>query len=132
MTPDDVLAWLKKEGTAKRVEEMTHYGIPNDHAFGIAMGDMKKFAKTIGTDHRLAQALWKSKWYEARTIAVFVADPDKLTSKQMDQWAQQFDNWAICDTACFHLFDKTPTLGKKYRSGKCQKKSLSGECCVWY
>ncbi|MCX5691053.1 MAG: DNA alkylation repair protein, partial [Planctomycetota bacterium] len=23
------------------------------------------------------------------------------------RWASDFDNWAICDTACFHLFDRT-------------------------
>ena len=26
----------------------------------------------------------------------------------MDSWAKSFDSWAICDTACFHLFDRTP------------------------
>ena len=26
----------------------------------------------------------------------------------MDRWARDFDNWAVCDTACFHLFDRTP------------------------
>jgi 3-methyladenine DNA glycosylase AlkD len=25
----------------------------------------------------------------------------------MDAWCRDFDSWAICDTACFHLFDKT-------------------------
>ncbi len=32
----------------------------------------------------------------------------QVTPVQMDQWCRDFDNWAICDTACFHLFDKTP------------------------
>jgi 3-methyladenine DNA glycosylase AlkD len=31
----------------------------------------------------------------------------------MDKWARDFDNWAICDTICFHLFDKTPYAWKK-------------------
>jgi 3-methyladenine DNA glycosylase AlkD len=26
----------------------------------------------------------------------------------MDRWCRDFDNWGICDTACFHLFDRTP------------------------
>ena len=26
----------------------------------------------------------------------------------MDTWCDDFDNWAICDTACFALFDRTP------------------------
>jgi 3-methyladenine DNA glycosylase AlkD len=31
----------------------------------------------------------------------------------MDRWAREFDNWAICDTVCFHLFDRTPHGWKK-------------------
>jgi len=26
----------------------------------------------------------------------------------MDRWCHDFDNWGICDTVCFHLFDRTP------------------------
>lgn len=26
----------------------------------------------------------------------------------MDRWCRDFDNWAIGDTACFSLFDRTP------------------------
>ena len=29
-------------------------------------------------------------------------------SAQMDRWCRDFDNWAIVDTACFALFDRTP------------------------
>jgi 3-methyladenine DNA glycosylase AlkD len=31
----------------------------------------------------------------------------------MDRWARDFDNWAICDTVCFHLFDRTPHAWQK-------------------
>jgi 3-dehydroquinate dehydratase-2 len=26
----------------------------------------------------------------------------------MDRWCRDFDNWGICDTVCFKLFDQTP------------------------
>lgn len=26
----------------------------------------------------------------------------------MNRWCRDFDNWAICDTLCVHLFDRTP------------------------
>ena len=26
----------------------------------------------------------------------------------MDRWCKDFDNWAICDTMCFNLFDRSP------------------------
>jgi 3-methyladenine DNA glycosylase AlkD len=31
----------------------------------------------------------------------------------MDRWCRDFDNWAICDHCCFHLFDRTPHAYKK-------------------
>ena len=33
----------------------------------------------------------------------------------MDRWCRDFDSWAICDTLCFHLFDRTPFAWKKAR-----------------
>jgi len=41
-------------------------------------------------------------------LACFVDEPALVTPAQMDRWCRDFDNWAICDTACFHLFDRTP------------------------
>ncbi len=52
--------------------------------------------------------LWSSGWYEARMLATLVDDPARVTPAQMERWCRQFDNWGICDTACFALFDKTP------------------------
>ncbi len=46
-------------------------------------------------------------------LACFVDDPALVTPAQMDRWCRDFDNWAICDTACFHLFDRTPHAFRK-------------------
>jgi len=56
----------------------------------------------------LAAGLWASGRYEARMLATLVDDPALVTKAQMDAWAADFDTWAICDTACFKLFDRTP------------------------
>jgi 3-methyladenine DNA glycosylase AlkD len=31
----------------------------------------------------------------------------------MERWCRDFDNWAICDTVCFALFDRTPYAWEK-------------------
>ncbi len=33
----------------------------------------------------------------------------------MDEWYQEFDNWAFCDAMCFNLFDRTPYAWKKVK-----------------
>jgi len=70
-------------------------------------------SKDIGRDHDLAAALWKTGIYDARMLASLVDDPDQVTPAQMDRWCRDFDNWGICDTVCFKLFDQTPHAWRK-------------------
>ena len=72
------------------------------------MANMKVLAKRLGPNHDLAAELWDTGWYEARMLAAFVDEPARVTPAQMDRWCRDFDNWGICDTVCFHLFDRTP------------------------
>ena len=109
------LAWLKQHSTKRTLEGMGRFAIPSDHAFGVSMADMKKLARHLGRNHQLAAALWDTGWYEARTLAALIDDPASVTPAQMDRWARDFDNWAICDTACFALFDRTPHAWAKVR-----------------
>lgn len=104
---------LRKRGKKNVRDGMARFAIPNDKAFGVSVGDLRKYAKELGRNHELATALWDTGWYEARMLAVFVDDPQQVTPAQMDRWCRDFDNWAICDTACFHLFDRTPHAWRK-------------------
>ncbi|MBP7513472.1 MAG: DNA alkylation repair protein [Flavobacteriales bacterium] len=109
-----VLSWLESLGSKRVREDMSkRFGIHTDKAWGLMMRDMQKVAKSIGTDHQLAQQLWKSGWYEARMVATMIADPKQVTPKEMDSWCKDFDNWAICDTACFKLWDQVPHAWEK-------------------
>lgn len=110
---DGVIARLKRLGTKKTREAMTRYAIPNDNAFGVSVAEIRDLGKKLGRNHDLALALWKSGWYEARMLAAFVDDPAQVTPAQMDRWCRDFDSWAIADTICFHLFDKTPHAFRK-------------------
>jgi 3-methyladenine DNA glycosylase AlkD len=87
---------------------MARYGIRARKAFGVPVGAIQGLAKRLGRSHELAAALWDSGWYEARLLAAFVDDPARITPAQMDRWGRDFDNWGVCDTVCFHLFDRTP------------------------
>lgn len=89
---------------------MARFGIVSAlPALGVQVGDVRAVAKAAGKDHALALDLWANGGcYEARLLACFVAERAKVTPGLMDEWAAEFDNWAICDTACFDLFDLTP------------------------
>jgi len=102
------LAWLKRHGTRATLDGMARYAIPSDHAYGVAMKDIKALGQMLGRNHALASALWNTGVYEARMLASFVGDPAQLTPAQMDRWCRDFDNWAFCDAMSFNLFDRSP------------------------
>jgi 3-methyladenine DNA glycosylase AlkD len=108
-----VVAWLQRHGTRRTRDGMARYGLPSDKAFGVPVGTMQQLARRLGRNHDLAAALWDTGWYEARMVAAFVDEPARVTPAQMERWCRDFDNWGICDTVCFHLFDRTPHAWRK-------------------
>jgi 3-methyladenine DNA glycosylase AlkD len=107
------LKWLKTHSSKSTRDGMARYGLPSDNASGVTMANIKVLAKRLGRNHELAAALWETGWYEARMLTSFVDEPARVTPAQMDRWCRDFDNWGICDTVCFHLFDRTPHAWQK-------------------
>ncbi len=98
-----------RASTKFRDDIVKRYVIVNlDKTLGVPMWQIQKIAKEIVRDHALAGALWRTRVYEGRMLAIYVAEPAALTAKQMETWAGDFDNWGIVDTACFKLFDQSP------------------------
>ena len=108
MTAPAVLAWLQRRGSKRNIAGMARYAIVAPKAFGVSVADLRVLGKKIGTDRALSAELWDSGWYEARMLVAFTDDPAKLTAAEMDRRARAFDNWAVCDALCFHLFDRSP------------------------
>jgi len=114
MTAEEIIAQLKTYESAKNREGMARFGISGKNVLGGPnLPTLRKMAKEIGKDHELAQELWASGIHEARMLAAFIDEPDKVSEKQFDSWAADFDSWDICDTVCGGLLDKTPFAYQK-------------------
>ncbi len=109
----EALESLEQMSTKHDYDNMARFGITANKAFGVSVGNIRKLAKELGRSHELAAELWETGWYEARMLSAFVDEPARVTPSQMDRWCRDFDNWGICDTLCFHLFDRTPHAWKK-------------------
>lgn len=105
----EAIAALEERAETRIRDGLKRYGIVTaDRVIGVPMGAIQKLGKRIGRDHGLAARLWETGVYEARLLAAYVDDPLQVTPEQMDRQARDFDNWGICDTLCFALFDRTP------------------------
>jgi 3-methyladenine DNA glycosylase AlkD len=102
------LDWLKRHASRATRDGLARYAIPAERALGVSMRDIQALANELGRHHDLAIGLWAAGFHEARLLAAYVDEPACVTRAQMNRWAREFDNWAVCDTVCFVLFDRTP------------------------
>lgn len=84
MTVAAILAELEALGTEQMRKQNTKAGAGKNQ-FGVRYGDIRKVAKKLKTDHKLALELWKTKNIDARLVAVLTMDPKALTAKQLDR-----------------------------------------------
>jgi 3-methyladenine DNA glycosylase AlkD len=109
MRSREVLDELRARANPADLAGMARFGINTGRALGGSrLPDLRALAKRIGTDHRLALHLWRSRVHEARLLAAMVDDPAEVTEDQMEAWAKDFDSWDAVDGVCCTLFDRTP------------------------
>ena len=109
----DVLDKLQGVARPDNLEEMARYGIPIEQRLCISVPDLRKLAKEIGKDHKLAMDLWRTGIGEARILATMIDDPDELTEEQMEDWVKDIDSWDVCDQVCMNLFGNNQLAWKK-------------------
>jgi len=100
MQYNDILKELESLFNPQGIEGMKRVGITPRNTYGVSIVNLRKIAGEIGTDHGLAQQLWKADIRETRILASIIEDPQKVTEEQMDDWVKSFDYWEICDQCC--------------------------------
>lgn len=113
----EIISKLQSLGSSENVAGMERFGIVTAKSFGIPTPVLKQYAKEVKKQaedrHALALKLWETGIYDARAVAFLIDDPNKVSRKQMDAWARDFDNWATVDGTCCYLFCRTPFAYEK-------------------
>jgi len=112
-TASQIIKKLKSLSKPKNVEGMARFGINPKKTLGVSIPVLRKMAKEIGKNHQLALQLWDSGYHEARILAGFIDEIEKVDEKQMEKWVKDFDSWDVCDQVCSSLFDKTDFVWQK-------------------
>ncbi|MBN1157232.1 DNA alkylation repair protein [Candidatus Woesearchaeota archaeon] len=113
MKHDEILKTLKSRSNPENVKGMARFGINQKNTLGVSIPILRDTAKKIGKNHELALQLWDSEIHEARILSSMIDEPKKVTKKQMDSWADDFDSWDTCDQVCMNLFWQTESARKK-------------------
>jgi 3-methyladenine DNA glycosylase AlkD len=107
MQYNEILQELRSKRNNESLRGMAKFGINTAKAYGISIPDLRKMARRIGKNHELALKLWASEIHDARLLAGFIDEPEKVTERQLEDWVRSFDSWDVCDQVCSNLFDST-------------------------
>lgn len=105
-----ILELLQSMRNEINIDGMKRFGIESEIILGISMKELESIKKQIGKNHTLALELWASGIHEARMLAAMIAEPKMATIELMNNWANDFDNWAICDSVCNKYFRRSPKI----------------------
>lgn len=96
MTLAETMAALELYGTEQNRKVFANHGAgPN--TFGVSFANLGALKKKIKTDHALACALWETGNTDARYLAMMIADPIKVTVKELESWAKSLDYYVHAD-----------------------------------
>lgn len=87
MTLAETMSALEKAGSAQTRKTYARHGAA-EPMFGVSFATLKSLLKRIGVDHELALALWDTGNFDARNLAVKVADPARMSPSDLDRWAK--------------------------------------------
>ena len=86
MTLAQAMSALKAAGSEQTRKTYARHGATGP-MFGVSFATLKTLLKRIGVDHELALALWDTGNFDARNLAVKIADPARMSRSDLDRWA---------------------------------------------
>ena len=89
-TLKETLAQLEALGSEKMRAQNKKRGA-GEKQFGVQLGDIRKLAAKIKTNHALAISLWKTGNLDARLLAILLMDPKSLSADEMDRMVRSVE-----------------------------------------
>ena len=111
MTLEEALSQLEARGDAK-VRALNHRNGTGDNQYGVKLGDIRKIAAKIKSDHALAKELWQTGNLDARLLAILVLKPEQLTTDELDRMVQSCTSPQEADWLSSYVVRKHPEKEK--------------------
>lgn len=106
MSLREVMSTLEKAGSAQTRKTYARHGVP-EPMFGVSFATLKTLYKRIKVDQELAEALWETGNFDARNLALKIADPAAISSRELDRWAAT-PTASMCGGYVAHLAAESP------------------------
>lgn len=104
-------------------EKTKKYNVRNgvNIQYGVKLGDIRKVAKKVKLNHKLALELWETKNFDARMLAILLMKPKQLSTEELDSLVQSVENSRVADWLNSYIVKVHPeseTLREKWMTDK--------------
>ena len=84
---DEIMSFLEEHGSEQTRKIFRRHGA-KDPFFGVKVADLKVVQKKIKKDYELSKKLYKTGNSDAMYLAGLIADPEKMTKKDLNEWVK--------------------------------------------
>ncbi|MEX2264313.1 MAG: DNA alkylation repair protein [Bryobacteraceae bacterium] len=126
MTAQEIVAALQSLGTEQNRKVYARHG-SGPNVFGVSFANLEKLRKQIKRDHALAAELWSTGNFDACNLATMIADPGRMTAKDLDHWAKRIGNSCLAGLFARNIASKTAFAKEKAERWSESKDELTGE-----
>ena len=105
---DQIIQEFERLSDVDFAENMKKFGIRYVRSYGLRLPQIRKVARQCGKNHELALKLWNHGYHETYLLATLIEEPEKVDSRQLDDWVSTFYSWDLVDQACINLLRFIP------------------------
>ena len=113
MNAEQVMAHLEANGTAQNRKVYARHGA-GANQFGVSFAELEKLRKSIKRDHALALALWDTENFDARNLATMIADPLKMSAKELEHWSKSTTSHSHPGLISSYILPTSPHSSAKF------------------
>ena len=132
MTKTQVIALLRENRNERGIANWKKLGAKTGKlkSFGIGLTQLRKLAKQIGRDHKLALLLWKSDVYDAKIIGLLIDDPKQVSREQAEEQVEALNAGMLAHVfaSCDATLAKTPFAFELARDWMESKDDIRRRC----
>ena len=107
MSSKEILSQLDALGNEK-VRLRNKKNGASDNQFGVQLGDIRKLAAKLKTNHALALELWDTENIDARLLAILLVQPKELSATELDQMVRSANFAQLADWLNAYVIKQHP------------------------
>ena len=121
---------LRKEMNGAALDTMRYFGADYERNYGVQIYAIRNLAREIGCDHDLAEYFYRQNIREARLVALWIADAERVSAADFAFWAEGIINSEVAEQASHALLSRISVVAELLEEWCASDSALLAYCAL--